>query len=222
LTNGATALVSASLVRDSGGSSSWNGIAGTDLGGNLDTIAAMVDIQFPNGTPSCALDVRVKSGAATLDTGSNSLVVGAYDLDDLMRIVDGTVDMGAYEFIDSDDDGLTDGGELNAYGTDPNDKDSDDDGIEDGIEKFLTLTDPTDAGSVFQVDEVEITGTGTNFVRWNSVENRCYELFCSTNLLDTNSWFSIADPCATPPQNEVTIIGNIPSNAFYFLRIFPN
>ena len=45
---------------------------------------------------------------------------------------------------DSDDDGLSDGGEVNFVGSDPNDADSDDDGLSDGAEVLTHGTDPND------------------------------------------------------------------------------
>ena len=48
--------------------------------------------------------------------------------------------------IDSDDDGLSDGDEVNTHGTDPNDADSDD-GLDDGDEVTTHGTDPNDADS---------------------------------------------------------------------------
>jgi hypothetical protein len=51
---------------------------------------------------------------------------------------------------DSDGDGLTDGEEVNTYGTDPNDSDSDSDGLSDGDEVTTYGTDPntSNAGDV--------------------------------------------------------------------------
>ena len=48
---------------------------------------------------------------------------------------------------DSDDDGLTDGEEINTHNTDPNDSDSDDDGLTDGAEINTHITDPNDSDS---------------------------------------------------------------------------
>jgi hypothetical protein len=47
---------------------------------------------------------------------------------------------------DSDDDGLSDGDEVNVYGTDPTNADSDDDGLRDA-EEISNGTDPNDATS---------------------------------------------------------------------------
>ena len=48
---------------------------------------------------------------------------------------------------DSDDDGLSDGYEVNTSATDPNDSDSDDDGLSDGYEVNTSATDPNDSDS---------------------------------------------------------------------------
>jgi hypothetical protein len=48
---------------------------------------------------------------------------------------------------DSDDDGLTDGAEVNVHGTNPLDADSDDDGLTDGAEVNVHGTNPLDADS---------------------------------------------------------------------------
>lgn len=63
---------------------------------------------------------------------------------------------------DMDSDGLTDGAEVNQYGSDPQDPDSDGDGIRDGIE-IQRGTDPTasDTDGDGLADDVEAT-LGTN------------------------------------------------------------
>jgi len=48
-------------------------------------------------------DLRLKTGSPCSDTGDNSVVTEPTDLDGSIRIVNGTVDMGAYEFQLSQD-----------------------------------------------------------------------------------------------------------------------
>jgi hypothetical protein len=48
---------------------------------------------------------------------------------------------------DTDDDGLSDGAEVNTHSTDPNDADSDNDGLDDGPEVNTHNTNPNDADS---------------------------------------------------------------------------
>lgn len=61
---------------------------------------------------------------------------------------------------DTDDDGLSDGDEVNVHGTDPTDPDTDDDGLSDGDEVNIHGTDPldpdTDGGGVFDGLEVRL------------------------------------------------------------------
>ena len=66
------------------------------------------------------------------------------DMDDISRPQGAGVDIGCYEYIDTDGDGLNDGEEINIYNTDPNNADSDGDGIPDGFEISFSLN-PNDA-----------------------------------------------------------------------------
>jgi len=59
---------------------------------------------------------------------------------------------------DSDGDGLTDGEEVNTYGTDPNESDSDSDGLSDGDEVITHGTDP----NVSNVGDVGPRGSPDN------------------------------------------------------------
>ena len=67
---------------------------------------------------------------------------------------------------DTDDDGLSDGDEVNVYSTDPLDPDSDDDGILDGDEVNVHGTDPNDPDSdddgLSDGEEVNVHGTDPN------------------------------------------------------------
>ncbi|MCL2104363.1 MAG: C10 family peptidase, partial [Kiritimatiellaeota bacterium] len=65
--------------------------SGTDDGGS--------NISFdPLFVNASAGNFRLQSGSPCIDTGSNAYAVGDYDLDGNPRIINGTVDMGAYEF----------------------------------------------------------------------------------------------------------------------------
>lgn len=79
--------------------------------------------------------------AAVLDSDGDGLTDAEEDAD-----LDGIVDSGETDPNDSDtdNDGLSDGKEVNLYGTDPLDRDSDDDGLADGTEIGIFGTDPTD------------------------------------------------------------------------------
>ena len=53
--------------------------------------------------------------------------------------------------MDSDDDGVSDGDEVNTYGSDPLDSDTDDGGIDDGAEVLIEI-----AGDTYQVGEGQV------------------------------------------------------------------
>jgi hypothetical protein len=113
------------------------------------------------------VDYHLKDGSSAIDAGTAS-GAPADDSDGESRPFNGVHDIGSDEFVDtdadglsdyeeallgtdsndpdSDDDGLTDGEEVDTYSTDPNDADSDDDGFSDG-EEILGSTDPNDSGS---------------------------------------------------------------------------
>jgi len=67
---------------------------------------------------------------------------------------------------DTDDDGLSDGTEVNIHGTDPTDSDTDDDGLGDGEEVLTYDTDPNDPDSdddgLNDGQEIKTYGTDPN------------------------------------------------------------
>jgi hypothetical protein len=80
-----------SLVQGSGGSAAWDPLFGLDGGGNIDLDPNFVD---PSGG-----DVHLAFGSPAVDSGYNAAPnLAAIDMDAQARIVNGTVDMGAYEF----------------------------------------------------------------------------------------------------------------------------
>ncbi|GGB94838.1 T9SS type A sorting domain-containing protein [Dyadobacter sediminis] len=96
--------VSYSLVQGSGGSGAWNGTAGTDQGGNIDTDPGFVNAADPDGADNVAGTsddgLRLNAAAAPVDKGNNAadgLVGIATDYAGAARIQGSKVDMGAYE-----------------------------------------------------------------------------------------------------------------------------
>ena len=65
---------------------------------------------------------------------------------------------------DTDDDGLTDGAEIDEYDTDPTEEDSDEDGLTDGAEVFTYNTEPDKEDSDRDTipDGIEVNETGTD------------------------------------------------------------
>ena len=88
---------------------------------------------------------RLSYGSPCIDAADNdSYSMGSNDLDNSQRFVNGTIDMGAYEYYDSDNDGLPNQWEID-NNLDPNvsdaDADSDDDG-QSNMSEYLSGSDP--------------------------------------------------------------------------------
>jgi hypothetical protein len=81
-----------------------------DGGGNIDLDPLFVDPNGPDTIAGTSDDnLRLQSLSPCINSGDNGAATGASeDLDGTERIVDGTVDMGAYEFQDCDHDGTDD------------------------------------------------------------------------------------------------------------------
>lgn len=90
-----------------------NNIVYTNNGHNLSTNAYVVSLQNNciqdgtgltdgniNSSPQFAADYRLSDASPCRDTGTNQIwMVGSGDVDGITRIVNGTVDMGAFEFV---------------------------------------------------------------------------------------------------------------------------
>lgn len=92
-----------SLVKYSGGSSNWN-YNYTDMGGNIDTNAYLVgNGNFALESISPAIDTglldSIPMDKYDLDEDGITNEPIPYDLDGNIRVADGAVDMGAYEYI---------------------------------------------------------------------------------------------------------------------------
>ena len=85
--------------------------------GNIDVDPLFVDADGPDGIIGTEDDnLRLQADSPCIDVGDNSVVTAATDLDGKPRIVNGTVDMGAYEhqlprviYVDTDAVGANDG-----------------------------------------------------------------------------------------------------------------
>ena len=121
--------------------------------------------QFVNAP---AGNYRLLPSSPCINVGTNlPWMTGAADLDGNPRIADSTVDMGAYEWMDSDGDGLSDWEEDNVHGTDPNDSDSDDDGLSDGTEVNIYGTDPLSYDGYRYVDANNATPAAP-YLTWST------------------------------------------------------
>jgi hypothetical protein len=93
-----TTTLTNSLVGGSGGSNNWIGGRYLDGGNNIDADPLFITPVDPATAPTTAGDLNLSFGSPAIDKGSNSYVVGvSFDLDGNPRIINGTVDMGAYE-----------------------------------------------------------------------------------------------------------------------------
>jgi hypothetical protein len=84
-------VISTSDIQGCGGSGpGWDLALGVDGGGNIDEDPRFVD--------AAGGDLRLRTGSPAVDVGDNSAVAGVTtDLAGWARIINGTVDMGAYE-----------------------------------------------------------------------------------------------------------------------------
>ncbi len=94
-----TPVISYCDITDCGGSGNWDTSLGTDGGGNIDTDPLFIDADGADNTPGTEDDnLRLLKGSPCIDTGDNSVVdANSTDLDGNPRIINGIVDMGAYE-----------------------------------------------------------------------------------------------------------------------------
>lgn len=78
----------------------WNDDCGTDSGGNLeDQNPQFSDPIGPGSAPNAGGYFRQAEGSPVINQGDNSFITGvSTDLDGFARIIDGTVDLGPYEF----------------------------------------------------------------------------------------------------------------------------
>ncbi len=117
--------------------------------------------------------------------------------------------------LDTDDDGLNDGEEVNTHKTDPLKKDTDDDGLNDGEEINTHKTDPlkkdTDDDGVDDKEEIE-AGTDNATVDINeTAENATTENATTENATETPTPTLDSDSDGLTDQQE-GIMGTDPNN----------
>jgi hypothetical protein len=127
-------------------------------------------------------DFRLQLTSPCINAGNNAYGVGATDLDGNLRIIGGTLDMGAYEYQTVVGSAFY--AWLQSYGL-PTDgsadyADADGDGL-NNYQEWVSGTNPTNALSVLRL--LSATPTGSNAtVSWQSVAGINYFLERSANL----------------------------------------
>jgi hypothetical protein len=171
-------------------------------------------------------DLRLQSNSSCINAGNNSYVTNATDLVGNLRIVGGTVDIGAYEF--QAPASRISYAWLSQYGLLPADgstdtADPDGDGM-NNWQEWIAGTDPTDATSVLRLLAPVPTAPGL-LLRWSSDTNHEYFVERATSLglsptfsrlrshvsgLDGTTTFIDAAP---PPNAAFYRIGTTSTNA---------
>jgi hypothetical protein len=123
-----------------------------------------------------------------------------------IRLEDGSLDIGAYEYDpDSDDDGIPDSWELQYFGSLTNmdgTSDSDGDGLLDWQE-HRAGTEPTNSASSFRLTGLE--GGGSVLLTWDSVSDRVYSVGLATDLVQAAGFVVLTNGLvATPAENTFT------------------
>jgi hypothetical protein len=106
-------------------------------------------------------DLHLSASSPCIDAGTNGAVITSTDLDGLPRIVNGTVDMGAYEYQypDTDEDGMSDRHE------------------------YFSGTSDTNPASCLMFEDIGSGSSNGVVVTWQGVAGKLYGLYRSTNLL---------------------------------------
>lgn len=124
----------------------------------------------------------LQSNSPCINWGNNSYVTNSTDLDGNPRIVEGVVDMGAYEYqgtvglTDSDFDGINDDWER-SYGGNQSPERTCSNGVNTLLQAYVAGLDPNDPQSKFT------TTVSGQTLRWNATSGRVYAVYYSTNLL---------------------------------------
>jgi hypothetical protein len=140
-------------------------------------------------------NLRLQTNSPCINAGNNAYTAGSADLHGDLRIVGGTVDMGAYEF-QSPASALSYAW-LQQFGlpTDgsADDADTDLDGL-NNWQEWQAGTNPTNAASVLQMLSVTTTNNPAgNRVTWQSVGGIVYYLQRSTNLAAQPAFVTIGN-----------------------------
>ena len=164
-------------------------------GGTLE-YCRTADPLFAGGNPpppgSGVAGYRLQPGSPCIDAGTNAAAAGTADLDGNPRIVNGTIDMGAYEYTGFIDD--TDGDAFTDH------------------DEYISDTDATDSNDWFHIASVS---NGT--VHFDSSSNRLYSLLSTTNLVE-GVWAANESRMGLGGADSMQSTNNAPAE-FYKLEV---
>ncbi|MEO6130810.1 MAG: right-handed parallel beta-helix repeat-containing protein, partial [Saprospiraceae bacterium] len=101
ISNNVFTKIASSLIANSGGSENWNSGLGLDSGNNIDVNPLFVENILIDTIPVTSGDFHLTINSPAINAGSidtTGLYIKMTDADGYERIVDGRIDMGAYEF----------------------------------------------------------------------------------------------------------------------------
>jgi len=128
-------------------------------------------------------DFHLQSNSPCINAGNNAFVTGTNDYDGNLRIVGGTVDIGAYEY--QTPSSVLSYAWAQQYGLPTNGTadyaDSDSDGL-NNWQEWIAGTIPTNSASVLALQAPATTNVTGITLTWQSVNTRTYYLQSSTNL----------------------------------------
>jgi hypothetical protein len=133
---------------------------------------------------------RLSSASPCINAGHNSYCSATTDLDGNPRVIGGVVDMGAYERqeagTDVDGDNMADAWEMNNFGSrysaQPNTICSN--GVNTLLEAYIAGLNPNDPQSRLLISDLRSLTSG-NVINWNAVTGRLYNVYWTTNLLNS-------------------------------------
>ncbi len=164
-------------------------------------------------------DYHLQSNSPCINSGRNSYIKTANDLDNNPRIVGGTVDIGAYEF--QSPSSVLSYAWAQQYGlpTDGSADFADTDGDNmNNWQEWLAGTVPTNSASVLQMFSPSISVSGL-VVSWQSVNTRTYFLQRTTDL-GTSLAFSTIQSNIVGQADTTTYTDTMATNSSrYFYRV---